>query len=320
MKMKSIFSSLNAKLALAVLAVGTMFASCYDSENGDVTVTPTPEPKYVISGNITDGATGKAITTAVVTINDEPVDATKGYIYKEYNAAGEYTVSVAAEGYKDVTRTIYLGETVDGGVSVGNADFTLYGVGEEDLLNPDYDQPVDATKAQAEEILALVKADIEAGAAGLDNVTITTDENGNTTLTGEAVTEGAPVNAPYTVSIPKYNGFASTIAQDDNNVWTKAITEGQIWNASAARDLGLSYGMVATAIKYTFDAVAGKSVGAYKVTINFENKVLSYNGAEGIVMYQSDYHVDPVWDSHDSHDSHDGHGNSNGAGGGETME
>ena len=237
--MKSIFSSLNAKLALAVLAVGTMFASCYDSENGDVTVTPTPEPKYVISGNITDGATGKAITTAVVTINNETVDASKGYIYKEYNAAGEYTVSVAAEGYKDVTRVIYLGETVDGGVSVGNADFTLYGVGEEDLLNPDYDQPVDATKAQAEEILALVKADIEGGAAGLDNVTITTDEDGNTTLTGEALTEGAPVNAPYTVSIPKYNGFASTIAQDDNNVWTKAITEGQIWNASAARDLGL---------------------------------------------------------------------------------
>ena len=34
--MKSKFFSLNAKLALAVLAVGTMFTGCYDSENGDV--------------------------------------------------------------------------------------------------------------------------------------------------------------------------------------------------------------------------------------------------------------------------------------------
>ena len=46
--MKSKFFSLNAKLALAVLAVGTMFTGCYDSENGDVNkpyVAPDPEPQ-----------------------------------------------------------------------------------------------------------------------------------------------------------------------------------------------------------------------------------------------------------------------------------
>ena len=36
MNMKSKFFGLNSKLALAVLAVGTMFTACYDSGNGEV--------------------------------------------------------------------------------------------------------------------------------------------------------------------------------------------------------------------------------------------------------------------------------------------
>ena len=42
MKMKSKFFGLSAKLALAVLAVGTTLTSCYDSENGDVNKPYTP--------------------------------------------------------------------------------------------------------------------------------------------------------------------------------------------------------------------------------------------------------------------------------------
>ena len=57
--MKSRFFGLSAKLALAVLAVGFTFTSCYDSANdgiivpGDVDVV-IPAPKYEVTGYVTD--------------------------------------------------------------------------------------------------------------------------------------------------------------------------------------------------------------------------------------------------------------------------
>lgn len=70
MKMKSKFFGFTAKLAMAILAVGTMFTSCYDSENGDVTKPyVAPDPVYLISGTITDVETGAAITDATITVN-----------------------------------------------------------------------------------------------------------------------------------------------------------------------------------------------------------------------------------------------------------
>ena len=68
--MKSKFFGLNAKLALAVLAVGTMFTSCYDSENGDVTQPyQAPDAVYTFTGTVTSQLTNKGVAGATVTFS-----------------------------------------------------------------------------------------------------------------------------------------------------------------------------------------------------------------------------------------------------------
>ena len=329
MKMKSIFSSLNAKLALAVLAVGTMFASCYDSENGDVTVTPKPDPaKYVIAGNLTDAATSAAVspatTTVVVTIDGTEVTVNNdGYFVKEDGlASGSHVVKVSASGYDDAVRTIYLPEAADGGISYGNADFLLYGIGEDDLLEEDT-PAVDATQEQAQKLADAVLADITEDVAGLglSNVELVADASGNITMTADGTLAETPaVGAGVPVQLPKYTGFDSDVAPEANDLWTKAIYQGQIWNASASRDLAMPYGMTLGTVDYTLQGVAGKTIIGYTVTVKFESKVLSYNDHEGTVMYQVGAATASVdYESHDSHDSHNNHGSSNGAGGGSSL-
>ena len=104
MKMKSKFFGLNAKLALAVLAVGTMFASCYDSENGDVTVPyQAPDPVYTFVGTVNDNATNGPVAGATVTLSGAVVgtattDEQGGYQIVHKGAInGTVTVTVAAK-------------------------------------------------------------------------------------------------------------------------------------------------------------------------------------------------------------------------------
>lgn len=70
MKMKSKFFGLSAKLALAILAVGTTLTSCYDSENGDV-VKPyvAPDAVYSFMGTVTNNITGAPVEGATVTLS-----------------------------------------------------------------------------------------------------------------------------------------------------------------------------------------------------------------------------------------------------------
>lgn len=106
--MKSKFFSLNAKLALAVLAVGTMFTGCYDSENGDVNKPyVAPDPVYYVAGTVTDLETGKALDAAVSIDGGEPVTAVGGN-YSIKTTAGSKTVKVSMADYQDVERTINI--------------------------------------------------------------------------------------------------------------------------------------------------------------------------------------------------------------------
>lgn len=113
MKMKSKLFSLNAKLALAVLAVSSMFASCYDSENGDVTKPYTPQPAaYYVAGTITDLETGEALE-ATVKVNGHEVEVNDGSynsVVGESSVAkeGSNTVEVTCEGYVSVTRNVEI--------------------------------------------------------------------------------------------------------------------------------------------------------------------------------------------------------------------
>ena len=100
MNMKSKFFGLNAKLALAVLAVGTMFTSCYDSENGDVVKPYEPaDPVYYVAGTITDVETGEPLN-AQVTVNGVAATITDGN-YSASGQVGENTVSVTMAGYNN---------------------------------------------------------------------------------------------------------------------------------------------------------------------------------------------------------------------------
>ena len=329
MKMKSIFSSLNAKLALAVLAVGTMFASCYDSENGDVTVNPKPDPaKYVIAGNLTDAATSAAVspatTTVVVTIDGTEVTVNNdGYFVKEDGlAAGSHVVKVVASGYDDAVRTIYLPETADGGIAYGNADFVLYGIGEDDLIDADVAGGVDATQAQAQALADASKKAITADMAelGLTVVDLVADADGNITMTATGEPKELVDGQDVPVALPLYTGFASSITQTDDNFWTKDITDCQIWNASAAKELNMSYGLKPGSISYKINGVKGLTIVGYTVKAYFESKVLSFEGKEGTVMYQDASAIMVSWESHDSHDGHvNNHGPHNGAGGGSSL-
>ncbi len=107
--MKSKFFSLNAKLALAVLAVGTMFTGCYDSENGDVNKPyVAPDPVYYVAGTVTDLETGEALDAAVSIDGGEPVTAVGGNYSIKTTDGDNKTVTVTMEGYQDVTRTINI--------------------------------------------------------------------------------------------------------------------------------------------------------------------------------------------------------------------
>lgn len=100
MNMKSKFFGLNAKLALAVLAVGTMFTGCYDSENGDVVKPYEPaDPVYYVAGTITDAETGAPLN-AEVTVNGVSATITDGN-YSAKGQVGENTVSVKMAGYNN---------------------------------------------------------------------------------------------------------------------------------------------------------------------------------------------------------------------------
>ena len=104
MKMKSKIFGLNAKLALAVLAVGTMFTGCYDSENGDVKKPyVAPDPVYYIAGTVTDLNSGLPLP-ATVAVTGESASANT-------DAAGSYRLETTAGTGKVVTVTVTGGDS-----------------------------------------------------------------------------------------------------------------------------------------------------------------------------------------------------------------
>lgn len=129
MKMKSKLFGLNAKLALAVLAVGTMFTSCYDSENGDVTKPYTPEKAvYTIVGTVSNDVTGAPVANATVTlsgaISATTITDSQGLYQVVQNISGgvegPVTVSVSATNDYDAAS-----ETIDV-TKISNGQSVIY--------------------------------------------------------------------------------------------------------------------------------------------------------------------------------------------------
>ena len=125
--MKKFFS---LKMALAVLVAGAAFASCSDSDAGDIYVPGTtpggsttvnvvyPAAKYVVNGVVTDAATsaaieGVAVSGAVTATTDANGFFTSGAQASPLNGVVTFT----KDGYITVNRTLVMVEATTGVVS-----------------------------------------------------------------------------------------------------------------------------------------------------------------------------------------------------------
>lgn len=95
------------KMTLAALAV-VSFASCYDSESGDVIIPgqiTLPDALYVVNGSVTNLETGAAVQN--VTISGAiSTTAANGYFEVTGSSPFSGTVEFSAEGYYDASRSI----------------------------------------------------------------------------------------------------------------------------------------------------------------------------------------------------------------------
>ena len=127
MKMKSKFFGFTAKLAMAILAVGTMFTSCYDSENGDVTKPyKAPDAVYTFVVTVSNGITGKPVEGATVTAGSTACAGVGNGVYQAVvtndqtgtKMPSTVTVSVAAgSDYEAATATVNVA-TIENGQAI----------------------------------------------------------------------------------------------------------------------------------------------------------------------------------------------------------
>ncbi len=300
--MKNVFRGLSAKLALALLAVGTM-TSCYEKEELDKTPAPTPEPaKYYIQGNVLDVENGQALN-AKVTVAGQAVTVTNGYYKTEVAADTEIQVVADLDGYFTSTKTVYLPKTDAGSVSIATVDFALVGVNSQ-ITAPENNTPANVQQAAevakaSESILSGIFA--EAGFTLTDDA-IEVDANGNVVVTAAKIVE-KEVGGDYTFDVPLMSGFSSTVSPAD----TKALTVGQIWLSSAEKALGMLYGMKGAFKEHTFSGVKGAAINSLTIKAYYKARALTFDGKDGVVLYQEKVRATVTYEDHDSHDGHDYH-------------
>jgi hypothetical protein len=173
MKMKKFFG---LKMTLAALAV-VSFASCYDSESGDViipnaTTIDWPAPQYVVNGVVTDWQTGKVVEGVNVggVISASTTDANGAYsvtLSSPANGDVEFTKA----GYYKTTRTLSM-VSMKTGTAVYNLDAVIA-----DLDNPQGALKEVGVTATPDEAKAVVEtADDLAAATGIDFVNATDNQ------------------------------------------------------------------------------------------------------------------------------------------------
>ena len=308
--MKNLISSLNAKFALAVLAICSVFmTACYEKPEP----APIPEPvpaTYYITGTVSDGGTGEAITSGVtVKIKDQAVTLSKGSFKHQVTGAGEYTIAVTAEGYMDVTRTVQVVAVAEGQVSITSVDIALFNAS---TLPAPSVTPGGGADLSEEQLKNL----------GFEDAVVTED--------GEFMTESAvevePVDHAIEVKVVSNEGFIFI-----ENAATRAIDE----TAYVGRALSLALGMpfYNNSFKETSETVTvgaeGKTLVGYTVERSYvmEDYIIDmYDGTKQTftVIYEKGYKVTSQFDVHDNHDNHDnhggGHGGSDAVGGGSGNE
>lgn len=300
--MKNVFRGLSAKLALALLAVGTM-TSCYEKEELDKTPAPTPEPaKYYIQGNVLDVENGQPLNAKVM-VDGAAVTVTNGYYRTEVTADKEITIVADMDKYFTATKTAFLPKTDAGSVSIATVDFALVGVNSQ-VTAPEYNTPANAD--QAAEVAEASKETLtgifaEAGFALADDA-IEVDENGDVVVTAAKIVE-TEVAGDLTFDVPLMSGFSSTVSPAD----TKALTVGQIWLSSAEKALGMLYGMEKAFKKHTFSGVKGAAINSLTIKAYYKARALAFDGKDGVVLFQDKVRATVTYEDHDNHDGHDYH-------------
>lgn len=301
--MKNVFRGLSAKLALALLAVGTM-TSCYEKEELDKTPAPTPEPaKYYIQGNVLDVENGQPLN-ATVTVDGATVTVNNGYYRAEVAAdkvadGKEITIVADMDNYFKATKTAYLPKADAGSVTIATVDFALVGVNSQ-ITAPEYNTP--ANKDQAKKLAEDSDLIGMFTACGLPDGTIEVDANGDVVVTAAKIVE-TEVGGNLTFKVPLMSGFSSTVSPAE----TKALTVGEIWLTSAAKALGIPYGMELVDKSHTFSGVQFKAISTLTIKAYYKARALAFNGKEGVVLYQEKVRATVIYEDHDSHDGHDWH-------------
>lgn len=307
--MKKFISSLNAKFALAVLAVCSVFmTACYEKPEP----TPVPEPvpaTYYITGTVSDGGTGEAITSGVtVTIKGQNVTLSNGSFKHQVAGAGEYAIVATAAGYMDVTRTVQVVAVAEGQVSITSVDIALFNASSLPAPDVTFDGGADLTEDQLDDM-------------GFEGAVVTEDGEFMT----EAAVEVEPVDHAIEVKVVRNEGFIF------NGVATKAIDETAYVGRALSQVLGMPY--YGNSFKETSETVTvgaeGQTLVGYTVERTFvmENYTIDmYDGSKKTfaAIYEKGIKVVSQFDVHDNHDNHDnhggGHGGADAVGGGSGSE
>lgn len=317
--MKRNFFGMNAKVALAVLAVcSTALTSCYEKEEIDTTKpVPAPAAIYFVAGSITDLTTGEAITPTTLTITGATETATPATSFK-VKAAANATVKVTVEkaGYYTASKTVFVGVAADGTTNYINADIAMTS------LNT---TPPTAGEAVATPDGSISAADLTT--LGIPNNGAAVEfKDGKATVTTEEVKALAPIfTAAYVpVSYTKIqDGVIITKVEVTNAARAitsvDAATLAALGRAVAAKlntpYLGEKFTTV-SAMGEVWQA-AGKAV--LKLTVNTQYNSAKvdfvFNGKKHTVSYMSAAQQGLSF-VYDTHDGHDGHGGATNAGGG----
>lgn len=303
------------KMTLAALAV-VSFASCYDSEGGDViipnqTSVVWPDPIYVVTGHVTAFQTGSPV--ADVKVADFATTDVNGDFSKTMNIPWVGDVDFVKEGYLRTTRALKMA-IMETGTAVYNLDAVMFtpdqiagALKEKDVeATPDTDKKVTAT------------ADALAAETGIDFTNNTDNQKVYNFWAGDYYFAGAN-GLPYGLKAVE----AKSLEEDGQALFLKWFNDtdyhapwgkGDVPQESPYSNYSIYYDQLTVVIPAQF------KVTKINVTPIKTSKTLVFPLEEGdyeqpVEIYDS-YQVTVEGESLDHNHGH-GHGNGNGAGGGE---
>ena len=317
--MKSKFFGLNAKLALAVLAVGTMFTSCYDSENGDVTKPyVAPDAVYSFQGVVTNNITGEGVEGATIAFTGAvtgtaTTDAWGNYeltVTQKDGVAGTVNMAVSGADFEATTATVEI-EKIGNGQSI--VYFKNIVVNYTSYLPEGVKINTSNNSSSTEQIIQGEDAEGEGYIPELDVI--------NNTNEPMIVTYNFEVMSGSRISEDLENVMgAGVIGADTRVVPDKAKADIKAW---IVNDLGMEptaeFGTRLYQASFTIPALQALKYVSVSYTIENQNYNYSYGTESGRVVTQTVlsvmFNANMVSVGHYHGHGH-GHGNGENAGGG----